>query len=171
MSGCDLDIFQAHIHVRSPSGAETVVGRKNELTVSKGLVLQRDCPDLAMERHGLYQDEPLEVFQDVVRLHIEAINHALQNIPREQVRLHVCWGDTEGPHIYDVPLEDILPLAYGANVGALVKEMANPRHAHEYKSYQRFPILEHMLVVTGVIDTKTNYVEHPSWWLTGCTWR
>ena len=135
--------------------------KEYELIVSKGLVLQLDCPDLAMERHGLYQDEPLEVFQDVVRLHIEAINHALQNIPMEQVRLHVCWGNTEGPHIYDVPLEDILPLVYGANVGALVMEMANPRHAHEHKTYQRFPLPEHMMLVAGVIDTKTNYVEHP----------
>ena len=68
-----------------------------------------DCPDLAMERHMSYQDEPLDVFQDLVRLHIRAINHALQNIPREQVRLHVCWGNSEGPHHYDVSLEDILP--------------------------------------------------------------
>ena len=135
--------------------------KEYELIVSKGLVLQLDCPDLAMERHGLYQDEPLEVFQDVVRLHIEAINLALQNIPMEQVRLHLCWGNTEGPHIYDVPLEDILPLVYGANVGALVMEMANPRHAHEHKTYQRFPLPEHMMLVAGVIDTKTNYVEHP----------
>ena len=135
--------------------------KEYELIVSKGLVLQLDCPDLAMERHGLYQDEPLEVFQDVVRLHIRAINHALRNIPREQVRLHVCWGNTEGPHIYDVPLDDILPIIYDADVGALVMEMANPRHAHEYKTYQNFPLPEHMSLVAGVIDTKTNYVEHP----------
>ena len=80
-----------------------------KLIVSRGLVLQLDCPDLAMERHMSYQDEPLDVFQDLVRLHIRAINHALQNIPREQVRLHVCWGNSEGPHHYDVSLEDILP--------------------------------------------------------------
>jgi 5-methyltetrahydropteroyltriglutamate--homocysteine methyltransferase len=96
----------------------------------------------------------------VVALHIAAINHAIRNIPREQVRLHVCWGNTEGPHHYDVPLEDILPIVYEANVGALVMEMANPRHAHEYKVYQRFPLPENMLLVAGVIDTKTNYVEH-----------
>jgi 5-methyltetrahydropteroyltriglutamate--homocysteine methyltransferase len=132
-----------------------------ELIVSKGLVLQLDCPDLAMERHMSYQDEPLNVFQDLVRLHIGAINHALQNIPREQVRLHVCWGNSEGPHHYDVPLEDILPLLYEARVGALVMEMANPRHAHEYKVYQKYPLPEEMLLIAGVIDTKTNYVEHP----------
>ena len=95
-----------------------------KLIVSRGLVLQLDCPDLAMERHMSYQDEPLDVFQDLVRLHIRAINHALQNIPREQVRLHVCWGNSEGPHHYDVSLEDILLLLYEARVGALVMEMA-----------------------------------------------
>ncbi len=135
--------------------------KEYELIVSKGLVLQLDCPDLAMERHVSYQDEPLEAFQEVVELHIEAINRALRNIPREQVRLHVCWGNSEGPHHYDVPLQDILPIIYRANVGALVMEMANPRHAHEYKVYRDLPLPDDMLLVSGVIDTKTNYVEHP----------
>ena len=135
--------------------------KEYELIVSKGLILQLDCPDLAMERHVSYQDEPLEAFQEVVELHIEAINRALINIPREQVRLHVCWGNSEGPHHYDVPLPDILPIIYGAKVGALVMEMANPRHAHEYKVYRDLPLPDDMLLVAGVIDTKTNYVEHP----------
>jgi 5-methyltetrahydropteroyltriglutamate--homocysteine methyltransferase len=135
--------------------------KEYELIVSKGLVLQLDCPDLAMERHVSYQDEPLEAFQEVVELHIDAINRALRNIPREQVRLHVCWGNSEGPHHYDVPLQDILPIIYQANVGALVMEMANPRHAHEYKVYGQLPLPEDMMLVAGVIDTKTNYVEHP----------
>ena len=114
--------------------------KEYELIAAGGVVLQLDCPDLAMERHVAYQDDPIEVFQEVVALHIRAINHAIRNIPREQVRLHVCWGNSEGPHHYDVPLEDILPLVYEANVGALVMEMANPRHAHEYKVYQRHPL-------------------------------
>ena len=135
--------------------------KEYELIVSKGLVLQLDCPDLAMERHISYQDEPLEAFQGVVELHIEAINRALVNIPRERVRLHVCWGNSEGPHHHDVPLEDILPIIYRARVGSLVMEMANPRHAHEYKVYQHQPLPGEMLLVAGVIDTKTNYVEHP----------
>ncbi len=135
--------------------------KEYELIVSKGLILQLDCPDLAMERHVSYQDEPLEAFQEVVELHIEAINRALRNISREQVRLHVCWGNSEGPHVYDVPLQDILPIIYRAQVGALVMEMANPRHAHEYKVYGDLPLPEDMLLVAGVIDTKTNYVEHP----------
>ena len=97
----------------------------------------------------------------LVNLHIRAINHALTNIPRDRVRLHVCWGNSEGPHHYDVPLEDILDLLYGAKVGALVMEMANPRHAHEHRVYPDHPLPEGMLLVAGVIDTKTNYVEHP----------
>ena len=135
--------------------------KEYELIVSRGLILQLDCPDLAMERHITYQDDPVEVFQEVVELHIEAINRALVNIPWERVRLHVCWGNAEGPHHYDVPVRDILPIVYRAKVGALVMEMANPRHAHEYKVYREMPLPDDMLLVAGVIDTKTNYVEHP----------
>ena len=135
--------------------------KEYEIIVSHGLTLQLDCPDLAMERHITYQDEPVSAFQDVVALHIRAINHAIANIPREQVRLHACWGNSEGPHVYDVPLEDIVDLLYGANVGALVLEMANPRHAHEHRIYRDHPFPERTLLVAGVIDTKTNYVEHP----------
>ena len=135
--------------------------KEYELVVGKGLALRLDCPDLAMERHISYQDEPLEAFQAVVDLNIRAINHAIQNIPRDRVRLHVCWGNREGPHHFDVPLPDILPIVYGARVGALVMEMANPRHAHEYKVYRELPLPDNMLLVAGVIDTKTNCVEHP----------
>ena len=132
-----------------------------EIIAAHGLTLQLDCPDLAMERHVSYQDEPLSAFQELVALHIRAINRALVNIPRRQVRLHVCWGNSEGPHHYDVPLADILPLIYEANVGALVMEMANPRHAHEHRVYRQHPLPDGMLLAAGVIDTKTNYVEHP----------
>ena len=135
--------------------------KEYEIIVAHGLTLQLDCPDLAMERHVSYQDEPLSAFRDLVALHIRAINHALANIPRDRVRLHVCWGNSEGPHIYDVPLENILDILYEAEVGALVMEMANPRHAHEHRVYRDLPLPEGTLLVAGVIDTKTNYVEHP----------
>ena len=135
--------------------------KEYEIIVANGLTLQLDCPDLAMERHISYQNEPLSAFQDLVALHIRAINHALTNIPADQVRLHVCWGNNEAPHIYDVPLEHIIDLLYEAQVGALVMEMANPRHGHEHRVYQNHPLSEGMLLVAGVIDTKTNYVEHP----------
>ena len=143
--------------------------KEYEIIVANGLTLQLDCPDLAMERHISYQDEPLSAFRDVVALHIRAINHALANIPRDRVRLHVCWGNSEGPHQYDVPLEDIVDLLYEANVGALVMEMANPRHAHEHRVYRDLPLPEGMLLVAGVIDTKTNYVEHPRLVADRCT--
>ena len=135
--------------------------KEYEIIVANGLTLQLDCPDLAMERHISYQDEPLSAFRDMVALHVRAINHALANIPRDRVRLHACWGNSEGPHQYDVPLEDIVDLLYETKVGALVLEMANPRHAHEHRVYRNIPLPEGMLLVAGVIDTKTNYVEHP----------
>lgn len=135
--------------------------KEYELIHAKGLLLQIDAPDLAMERAMLFQDAPLQHFQDIVALHIAALNRALEHIPPAQVRLHVCWGNSEGPHTHDVPLEAILPLLYQANVGALSIEMANPRHQHEYAAFQRHPLPAHMLLLPGVIDTTTNFVEHP----------
>jgi len=100
---------------------------------AQGFVLQLDAPDLAMERTFLFQEKSLREFQQIVEMHIAALNLAIQHIPPERVRLHVCWGNYDGPHNHDVPLEDILPLLYQAKVGALSLEMANPRHQHEYK--------------------------------------
>jgi 5-methyltetrahydropteroyltriglutamate--homocysteine methyltransferase len=132
-----------------------------ELIHARGLLLQLDCPDVAMERTRLFQNEPLERFQAIVATHIEAINLALTNIPPERTRLHVCWGNNDSPHIYDVPLEAILPILYRANVGALSLELANPRHQHEYKVFKRHPLPDSMLFLPGVIDSTTNFVEHP----------
>ena len=131
-----------------------------ERIVSKGFVLQVDCPDLAMERHTSYADRPLTEFLDYVQTNIDALNRALHGIAPDRVRIHVCWGNYEAPHDLDVPLAQILPLLYYANVGALVLEAANPRHQHEYRCFKEFPLPDHMSLVTGVIDTKTNYVEH-----------
>jgi 5-methyltetrahydropteroyltriglutamate--homocysteine methyltransferase len=128
---------------------------------AKGLILQLDCPDLAMERAMLFQDAPLQRFQEVVEMHIAALNLAIAEIPPERVRLHVCWGNSEGPHTHDVPLEAILPLLYKARVGALSVELANPRHQHEYAVFKRYPLPDAMLFLPGVIDTTTNFVEHP----------
>jgi 5-methyltetrahydropteroyltriglutamate--homocysteine methyltransferase len=132
-----------------------------EFIHSRGLLLQLDCPDLAMERTRLFQNEPLERFQEIVATHIDAINLAIANIPPERVRLHVCWGNNDGPHIYDVPLEAILPILYRAKVGALSLELAYPRHQHEYKVFKRYPLPDSMLFLPGVIDSTTNFVEHP----------
>jgi 5-methyltetrahydropteroyltriglutamate--homocysteine methyltransferase len=132
-----------------------------EYIVSQGFVLQIDGPDLAMERHTSYADRPVGEFLDYVDLNISAINHALETIPRDRVRMHVCWGNYEGPHDCDVALADILPNLYAARVGALVLSMANPRHQHEYRCLRLHPPPPDWVIVAGVIDTTTNYVEHP----------
>jgi 5-methyltetrahydropteroyltriglutamate--homocysteine methyltransferase len=127
----------------------------------RGLVLQIDAPDLALERHTLFAARPQAEFRSWVELVVGAINGALEGIDPSRVRLHVCWGNYEGPHTLDVPLDDILPTLYQAHVGALVVSMANPRHAHEYRCFESHPLPPGMLLVAGVIDTTTNYVEHP----------
>jgi len=129
--------------------------------VEHGLLLQIDAPDLALERHTLFADRPLADFLAWVVTVVDAVNGALAGIDADRVRLHVCWGNYEGPHTRDVSLDDILPLLYEAHVGALVVSMANPRHAHEYRCFERHPLPPGMLLVAGVIDTTTNYVEHP----------
>jgi 5-methyltetrahydropteroyltriglutamate--homocysteine methyltransferase len=129
--------------------------------VDQGLLLQIDAPDLAMERHTLFADAPLDEFLAWVELVIEATNRALVGIDPSRVRLHVCWGNYEGPHTLDVALSDILPLLYRAQVGALVLSMANARHAHEHACFTRAPLPDGMVLIAGVIDTTSNYVEHP----------
>jgi len=135
--------------------------KEYEYIHAQGLVLQLDAPDLAMERTFLFQEKSVREFQQIVEIHIAALNQAIQDIPPEQVRLHVCWGNYDGPHNHDVPLEDILPLLYQAKVGALSLEMANPRHQHEYKVLKKYPLPDAMILVPGVIDSTVNYIEHP----------
>ncbi len=132
-----------------------------EYIVGQGFILQIDAPDLAMERHTTYADRPVAEFIAFVDQTIAAINRALENIPRDRVRLHVCWGNYEAPHQLDVPLDDLLPHLYAARVGALMLSMANPRHEHEYRCFARQPLPEDLLLIVGAIDTTTNYVEHP----------
>jgi 5-methyltetrahydropteroyltriglutamate--homocysteine methyltransferase len=129
--------------------------------VERGLLLQIDAPDLALERHVLFRDRLLGEFLGWVELVVDAINEALTGIDPDAVRLHVCWGNYEGPHTHDVAFEDIQPLLYQANVGALVMSMANARHAHEFRCFERRPLPDRMVLVAGVIDTTSNYVEHP----------
>jgi 5-methyltetrahydropteroyltriglutamate--homocysteine methyltransferase len=126
-----------------------------------GLVLQVDAPDLALERHTLFADRTIGDFLEWVELIVDVLNTSLAGIDPARVRLHVCWGNYPGPHTRDVALDDILPLLYQAHVGALVIPLANPRHAHEYDTFARHPLPDGMLLVAGVIDTTTNYVEHP----------
>jgi 5-methyltetrahydropteroyltriglutamate--homocysteine methyltransferase len=132
-----------------------------ETIVSQGFLLQLDCPDLALEHHISFQDRPKSDFLDFVGRVVATINEALRNIPRDKVRMHVCWGNYEGPHDRDVPLADILPLIARMNVGALVLPFANPRHAHEVRCLEGRAIADDQVVVAGVIDSTTNFVEHP----------
>ncbi|MFT5175846.1 MAG: 5-methyltetrahydropteroyltriglutamate--homocysteine methyltransferase [Gammaproteobacteria bacterium] len=129
--------------------------------VERGHLLQLDCPDLAMERHISFADRPLHEFIDFVEQVIDAINKALTGIARDRVRLHVCWGNYEGPHDLDVPLADILTPILGARVGAFLFSMANPRHAHEHVCFRNNVLDDDQILLAGVIDTTTNFVEHP----------
>ena len=132
-----------------------------ETIVANGFLLQLDCPDLALERHLSYNERPLADFLGFVERVVETINRAIVNIPRDRVRLHVCWGNYEGPHDRDVPLEDILPILEKANVGGFVLPFANPRHQHEWRVLQKFPLADDQIIVAGVIDDLTGFVEHP----------
>jgi 5-methyltetrahydropteroyltriglutamate--homocysteine methyltransferase len=135
--------------------------KEYELIVQRGFVLQLDCPDLAMERTRFFQDESLDGFLAAVALHIDAINEAIAAIPPDRVRLHLCWGNYDGPHTHDVPLEPLLPILYRARVGALSLPLASPRHQHELKAFRRHPLPAGVLFLPGVIDSTTNVVEHP----------
>ena len=135
--------------------------KEYELIVSRGHILQLDAPDLALERQIMFIDRPLAVFLDRVKLHVDALNRALTNIPPDRVRLHVCWGNWDGPHIDDVELEPLLPLLYGAKVGALSLAGANPRHQHDYKLFRRIVPPREMILIPGVVDVTNNYLEHP----------
>ena len=132
-----------------------------EAIVAHGFLLQIDAPDLALERHITFKDEPVGAFVRFVEQVVAVINQAIRGIPRERVRLHVCCANSESPHDCDVPLDDILPVLLKADVGGLVLPFANPRHAHEFRCFSKFPLAEDQILVAGVIDSLTNFVEHP----------
>jgi 5-methyltetrahydropteroyltriglutamate--homocysteine methyltransferase len=136
--------------------------RKEYLAIHEaGLLLQIDAPDLAMDRTMFHRDLSDAAFVKEVEKQVDAINRAIDGIPADRVRLHVCYGNWEGPHIDDVPLATILPALYQAKVGALSIEFSNPRHAHEYAAFKRHPLPKDMLLLPGVIETTSNFVEHP----------
>jgi 5-methyltetrahydropteroyltriglutamate--homocysteine methyltransferase len=132
-----------------------------EAIASAGLVLQVDCPDLAMSRHTGFQDLSDEEFLRVAALNVEALNAALANVPASQVRIHICWGNYEGPHDHDIALDRIMPLIKKVKAGALVFEAANPRHEHEWTVWRDAKLPDDVVLVPGVLDTSSNYVEHP----------
>jgi 5-methyltetrahydropteroyltriglutamate--homocysteine methyltransferase len=132
-----------------------------ETIAAAGFVFQIDCPDLAMGRHIQYADLDIAEFRKKAALHLEALNHALSNIPAEQLRLHLCWGNYEGPHHCDVPLAEIIDTVLQAKPCGLSFEAANPRHAHEWTVFERVKLPAGKVVIPGVIESKTNFIEHP----------
>jgi 5-methyltetrahydropteroyltriglutamate--homocysteine methyltransferase len=132
-----------------------------ETVAQAGLTLQIDCPDLGMGRHIQYADLDLAAFRKRIGLHVAALNHATQNIPPEQMRLHLCWGNYDGPHDRDVPLADIIDIVLTARPHAISLEAANPRHAHEYKVFDTVKLPAGKVLIPGVLESKSNFVEHP----------
>ena len=126
-----------------------------------GFLVQIDAPDLAMDRAMFFRDLTDSEFVSAVEMNVAALNKGIEGIPRDRVRLHCCWGNWDGPHVFDVALDLILPVLYQANIGALSIEFANPRHQHEYAAIRRHPLPDHMVLIPGCVETTSNIVEHP----------
>jgi 5-methyltetrahydropteroyltriglutamate--homocysteine methyltransferase len=132
-----------------------------EAIVDQGFLLQLDCPDLAMSRHTGFQDLSEDEFLKVAEANVEALNAATANIPPEKMRMHICWGNYEGPHDHDIPLERVINIILKARPATILFEAANPRHEHEWKVWADAKIPDHKKLAPGLIDTCSNYVEHP----------
>jgi 5-methyltetrahydropteroyltriglutamate--homocysteine methyltransferase len=160
-------VAAAMLNAHYPSQREYVMAlgaafkTEYETIVHSGFALQIDAPDLAMERHTSFAARPIREFLEFIDVVIAAINGAIAHLPKEKIRLHVCWGNYEGPHNDDVPLEEIIEHLYRAEVSALMLSMANPRHEHEYRAIEKHRLPSGMKLIVGVIDSTTNYVEHP----------
>ncbi len=133
-----------------------------ELVAESGATLQVDAPDLLGGRHLKFKSDSRTAFLETARTHVEALNHALSTVPSDQVRMHVCWGNYEGPHHHDIPLEAVLPVLYEADIGGLLIEQANPCHQHDYRLFEEHPLPESWQLIPGVIDVTVNYVEPPA---------
>lgn len=140
-----------------------VMREEYETIAAQGLHLQLDCPDLALSRHMLFNDLSDDQFLKVADMHVEALNHALQNVPEENIRIHICWGNYEGPHCCDIAMEKVFPILMKAKARFVLFETSNPRHAHEWEVFQerKSEIPSNKILVPGVVDTTTNFVEHP----------
>ena len=132
-----------------------------EAIVDAGFILQLDSPDLGLGRHMMFKGKPDNEYERLANLHVEALNHAVRNIDANQMRLHICWGNYEGPHTHDAPMSQVLPIALKAKPQALLFESANPRHAHEWATFAEAEIPDDKILVPGVIDTTTHFIEHP----------
>ena len=132
-----------------------------EKITEAGLILQVDCPDLAMGRHIRFRDEDTATFKKAARAQVEALNYALENVPAERARMHLCWGNYEGPHHHDIDLREIIDIVLAAKPQAIQFEGANPRHQHEWRSWAEAKIPDDKILIPGTLDTTTNFIEHP----------
>ena len=132
-----------------------------EAIAAAGATVQVDCPDLAMGRHSAYANMSLEEFRATIRTNIEALNHAVRNIPAEQLRMHLCWGNYPGPHHHDVPIQDIIDIVWTAKPQTVLFEGANPRHSHEWRVMKELGVPKEKFICPGVIEPQSNYIEHP----------
>ena len=140
-----------------------VMKQEYETIVEAGLDIQLDCPDLALSRHMLFNDLSDDEFIKVAQMHVEALNYALSNVPEERIRIHICWGNYEGPHVCDISMDKVFSTLMSAKATYLAFETANPRHAHEWTVFRdrKHEIPSHKVLMPGVVDTTTNFVEHP----------
>ena len=164
-SPCVIALFQPNKHYATQDAylesLSEAMSAEYKAIVDAGLILQLDSPDLGLGRHMLFKDKSDDEYQAQAALHVDALNHALEGIPKDRVRLHVCWGNYEGPHHHDAPMEMVLPIALRANIGALLFESSNPRHAHEWEVFASTSLPDDLILIPGVIDSTTNFVEHP----------
>jgi 5-methyltetrahydropteroyltriglutamate--homocysteine methyltransferase len=160
-----VPVFQTNSHYPTHEAyveaIATAMQEEYEAIVGAGFVLQLDCPDLAMAHHTAFQDLNEADFLKRAAFHVEVLNHALRNVPADRARIHICWGNYEGPHDHDIPFSKVAPILVKAKPQALVVEAANPRHAHEWTVWRDVKLPDDKILVPGVLDTSTNYVEHP----------
>jgi 5-methyltetrahydropteroyltriglutamate--homocysteine methyltransferase len=160
-----IALFQPNDYYRTQDAYLEALGEamrsEYEGIVAAGFLLQIDAPDFGMGRHTMYRNASMDDYLKAAARHVEVLNHALRNIPADRMRMHICWGNYEGPHHHDVPLEKLLPVVIKAKPQALLFESANPRHAHEWAVFRSQPVPDDKILVPGVLSTTTNYVEHP----------
>jgi 5-methyltetrahydropteroyltriglutamate--homocysteine methyltransferase len=160
-----VPVFQTNRYYPSHEAYVEAIGaamqEEYEAIVEAGFVLQLDCPDLAMAGHTTFQELSEADFLKRAQLHVEVLNHALSNVPADRARIHICWGNYEGPHDHDIPFAKVAPILVKAKPQALVVEAANPRHAHEWVVWNETKLPDDKILIPGVLDTSTNYVEHP----------
>jgi len=160
-----IALFQPNVHYPDHEtylyALADAMSAEYEAIVEAGFVLQLDSPDLGLGRHMMFKGQPDEEYERLATVHVEALNHAVRNIDSDQMRLHVCWGNYEGPHTHDAPMSMVLPIALRAKPQALLFEASNPRHAHEWTTFAEADIPDDKVLVPGVLDSTTHFVEHP----------